>query len=111
MQNQQEPQAIQTEIANEYTRLWQKIHALSPELQEIYWANWDETGRPTNDNPVDNTMIAILNKNANTGFSEFKKDMKLIFDRFSDAQLASYYSVYLAGAKYIANKMTESFKN
>ena len=41
MQNQQEIQAVQAEIANEYTKLWKKISALSPELQEIYWANWE----------------------------------------------------------------------
>lgn len=110
MQNQQEIQAVQAEIANEYTKLWKKISALSPELQEIYWANWDETGRPVSDNPVNNVMIAILNKNSDTGYSAFKQDMKLIFDRFSDEELASYYQVYIAGAECIANKMKKAFK-
>lgn len=69
-----------------------------------------QTGRPVSDNPVNNVMIAILNKNSDTGYSAFKQDMKLIFDRFSDEELASYYQVYIAGAECIANKMKRAFK-
>ena len=100
------------QIANEYTRLWNKINSFSPELQEIYWTYFDETGRPVHENVGNLCMISLLNKNAQNGFAGFKEDMRNIFSEkaYSQEQLISHYNVYVAGAKYLADKMSASYK-
>lgn len=97
------------EFENEYTKLWKKIESFTPALQEIYWANWDETGRPKYENTENRAMIAILNKNTEAGYAGFKLDMNTLFDKeaFSERQLATYYNVYVAGARHLSDKLIE----
>jgi hypothetical protein len=97
------------EFENAYTKLWKKIDAFSPELKEIYFANWDETGRPKDVNTENRAIIAILNKNTEAGYVGFKFDMNTLFDKeaFTEKQLATYYNVYVAGARHLADKLIE----
>ena len=98
------------EFENEYTKLWKKIESFSPELKVIYFTNWDDTGRPKFLDSENRAMISILNKNSKPGYAGFKLDMNSLFEKesFSEEQLATYYSVYVAGAKYIADKLLET---
>ena len=95
---------------NEYTKLWKKIEAMPEALQEIYWANWDETGRPKHMNTEINAITAILRKNADAGYAGFKLDMNTLFEKesFSENQLSTYYQVFLGGAQFIADKLAET---
>lgn len=96
-------------ITDEYTRYFNKIAALPPELQQIVTDNWDYTGRPLSIQTESNVIVALLNKNASEGFTGFKNDAELIFDnnKLSEYQLSMYYNVYVGGAKYIANRFKE----
>lgn len=95
-------------ITNEYTRYFNKIAALPPQLQQIVHDNWDETGSPLSLQTESNVLVTLLNKNAKEGFVGFKNDANLIFDdKLSEYQLSMYYNVYVGGAKYIADRFKE----
>lgn len=101
------------EFENSYTKLYKKIESFSPELQEIYFANWDETGRPKGVNTENRAIIAILNKNTEAGYTGFKLDMNTLFEKeaFTEKQLATYYNVYVAGAMHLADRVIENKPN
>lgn len=94
------------EFENSYTKMWKEIASWPPEIQEIYFIYWDDTGRPNFENSADRAMLAILNKNIKKDFSSFKLDMDIIFNNkvfsdsfcniFSEKQLYIYYNVYNA---------------
>lgn len=100
-------------IENHYIQLFKRIESLSPELREIYFQNWDETGRPKQLNSEVNAMISILNKNASAGYPGFKLDVSQLFEKedFSEQQLATYYNIFVAEAAYIKNRLLEDNKN
>jgi hypothetical protein len=90
-----------------YATYYDKLAALPEALRDIALDNWDETGRPANSTPLQNTIISIIKKNESEGFEGYRRDMELMFDENPKTQneLVLWYNLFMAGANHIAGKM------
>lgn len=93
---------MQVPTINEY---WEMLSKLPEPLQNIVTTYWDETGRPKVMYPKNETIIALLKKNANLGGEAFLEDMKQVFPEVHRNEAAIYYNVFMAGANYIADRL------
>lgn len=75
------------------------VGSLPEPLATIMMENWDETGRPTNENPQSHAIIAAIKKNFSTGRDAFISDMKLMFPQTQRYEAAAYYDCFVAGVK------------
>jgi hypothetical protein len=90
-----------------YATYYEKLASLPEALRDIALDNWDETGRPANNTPLQNTIISIIKKNESEGFEGYRRDMELMFDENPKTQneLVLWYNLFMAGANHIADKM------
>lgn len=93
---------MQAATISEY---WEQLSKLPESLLDIVTTYWDETGRPKVMYPKNETIIAILKKNADTGGEAFLEDMKLVFPDMNRHEAAIYYNVFIAGANSIADRL------
>lgn len=97
-----------------YASYYEKLAKLPEALRNIALENWDETGRPLNHvtNPLQNVIISIIKKNETEGFEGYCHDMNLMFDEKpkSIQELGMWYSLFIAGANHIADKMIRDIR-
>ncbi len=84
---------------------WKRLDEMPEELREIVTDNYDYTGRPTSMRSHSNVVIGVLNKNAAEGWESFRKDMEIVCPQMHSEEVAVYYNVFTAGAKYIADRV------
>lgn len=96
-------------MTTSYASYYEKLAKMPQDLREIALSNWDETGRPVNDNPLARVVVALLKKNPD-GFDGFRRDMNLMFDEkpYSQAELVTWYHVFISGIQYVAEKVKET---
>lgn len=97
-----------------YASYYEKLATLPEALRNIALESWDETGRPLNHvaNPLQNVIISIIKKNETEGFEGYCRDMNLMFDEKpkSIQELGLWYSLFMAGANHIADKMIRDIR-
>ncbi len=86
---------------------WKRLNEMPEELREIITGNYDYTGRPTSIHSYSNVIIGVLRKNAAAGGEAFLRDMKIVCPEMDREEAAIYYNVFISGASYIADKLTQ----
>lgn len=93
-----------------YNDWYEYLNSLPQDLREIILNCWDYTGRPLNgvENPQSNAIIAVLKKHHATSGGAFMEDIKKMFPDMASYEAATYYNVYIAGARSVLDRFKNS---
>lgn len=107
-----------TETDNEFLNYWKWLSSLRGPVREVFLKNWDETGRPLNENPVRNLIIDLCKLNNGGSYENFIADAKAALvgkHAVEEALLKDFYVVFMAGAIWgtvtVQELIRQEFKN
>lgn len=90
-----------------YEEYYKFLSSLPEELYVIFSQCWDDTGRPTCENPKKVAIQQLLFKNSNTNELAFANDYQMMFPSDSKENSNLIYHSFICGAQYIASKLNE----